>query len=303
MRFVGVIIAFVLALVVGIVVFNVLGGSDPAPGNGPIVQTSGASDVETVDVLVAERPIPLGEVIASDMLNPQPWPKHLVVDGFITAGAGSKEVIGMVARGSFQQNEPILKSKLANPSDPGFLAAALPPGKRVATIASDGIAAVAGFIFPGDRVDVLVTHPIPKADVEEDDQEKDEVVTETLLTNVKVLAVDQRAQGETTEDGKKKELPSSISLEVSLDEAQKLRLAQETGYLSLALRSLEDKDQTEEARITYVKDLSRSDAYANQGNQARKSVLVIRGVEAAETSVTPGADENLQEAVQEEIAE
>lgn len=289
MRLIGVVIALVLAFGAFYAALNFLGGSSepggPAPGqSGVVVQTS-EPDVQTVDVLVASRPIPIGEKIKADMVDAQPWPKHLVVPGFVTTGDKTQNIIDMVTRGTFQKGEPILLSKLANPSDPSFLAAALPPGKKMVTLSTDGIAGLAGFVFPGDRVDVIVTHPIPREDADPenlDDKDSQETVTETVLHNVKVLAVDQRAEAGTTEE--KIPLPSSISLEVSLEDAQRLRLAQETGYLSMALRSLEDKDAVDEAGVTHVQNLTKSDAYSKLG-KSKDEIIIVRGTEAATIKV------------------
>ncbi len=298
MRLIGVVIALVLAFGAFYVALKVLGGSDePAQttASNNVLVTTNAPDVQTVDVLVAARPIPIGEKIAADMVTAQPWPSHLVLGGFVTSGDTSKQIIGMVSRSSFQKDEPIILNKLANPSDPGFIAAALPAGKKMVTIATDGVAGLAGFVFPGDRVDVLVTHPIPKEDIDEeeaDKKENQETVTETVLSDVKVLAVDQRAEAGTTEE--KIPLPSSISLEVALADAQKLRLAQETGYLSLALRSLEDKDATQTTDVTHVRDLTQSDAYKKLSGKDG-NVTVVRGTTSTIIKITKSKEEKALE--------
>jgi pilus assembly protein CpaB len=234
-----------------------------------------------------------GEVLEPDMLDSQPWPKHLVLEDFITSPEATRSVVKMVARSAFQKGEPIIMNRLSNPRDPSFLAANLSPGMRVVTVASDGIAGVAGFVYPGDRVDVLVTHPIPKEDVDEKDPIKEEKVTETLLTNIKVLAVNQRATGG-GEGVEEADLPSSISLEVALEDAQRLRLGQETGYLSLALRGLGEEGR-EIPGITHVQDLSQSDVYDALGGR-NDSVIIIRGVEMTEVAVAePPKQENAPE--------
>lgn len=291
MRLVGLIIALVLALGAGVVAFKLFGAKDQAPTQ-VVVKTEGQQDFETVNVLIASRPIAIGEVIDAEMLDSQPWPKHLVLEDFITSPDATQQVVKMVARSAFQQGEPIVLNRLSNPNDPGFLAANLTPGMRVVTVASDAIAGIAGFVYPGDRVDVLVTHSIPKMEEEEDEAERNpkESVTETLLTDIKVLAVNQWASGANPET---KEMPSSISLEVSLKDAQRLRLAQETGYLSLALRGLDEKDTTLPP-LTRVADLSQAAVYKlgqeEEGNgevspKKKSSVVIIRGVEMVEVKV------------------
>ncbi len=296
MRLVGLIIAFVLALGAGVVAFKLFRGQD-APAETVVVQAQG-QDFETLNVLIAARPISIGEVIEPEMLDSQPWPQHLVLDNFITSPDASQSVVKMVTRSSFQQGEPIVQARLSNPNDPSFLAASLSPGMRVVTVASDGIAGVAGFVYPGDRVDVLVTHSIPKEEAEEG-QEETESVTETLLADIKVLAVNQRATGGGSLE--EIEVPSSISLEVSLEDAQRLRLGQETGYLSLALRGLEDRE-TEIPPVTHVADLSQAGVYdedggaSDSGAKKRKaSVVIIRGVEMTEVNVAESQKETYEE--------
>jgi len=284
MRLVPFIIAILLAAAAAFIALKFLGGSEPAPKE--IVVTPGQPDVKSVNVVVAARKIALGERITADMLEPQPWPEHLVVEGFIKTGGDTSRLVGMVARSSFQNGEPLIMAKLANPSDPNFLAADLPKDRRVATISTDGIAGIAGFLFPGDRVDVMVTHKIPKEEVEEKG-EKDETVTETLLTNIKIVAVDQRSEPDP--DGKIKP-PASVSLEVSLDDAQRMRLAQEVGTLSLALRSIDDKDTIDTTGITRVRDLSQTDTYDHQGRSA--TVTVIRGTKLTKTAVNSASDQD-----------
>ena len=287
MRFIGLIIALALALAAGLIAYNVVvDKKNSSSGDSRIVERP--PEVETRNVLVAGKKIGIGEVLDVDSLDSQAWPSHLILDGFITTGDKSQKISGMVARATFAPGEPILLSKLSNPNDPGFIAANLPKGMRMVTIASDGIAGLAGFVFPGDRVDVLVTHPIPMEDAPENNPDAEETVTETILANARVLAVDQRATGGEEQEGKKK-LPSSISLEVSLEDAQRLRLGQETGYLSLALRSTEEKDYTELPDITYVQDLSQTDVYEKGTN--KKSIVLVRGIEQTEVTVSQSFDE------------
>lgn len=296
MRFVGLIIALVLALGAGLVAWKLAGGAQQPMGQ--VLANPSQPDFQTVDVLVAVKPIPLGEKIEASMLDTQQWPSHLVVDGFVTTADQSKKIVGMVTRAPFQEREPILMSKLANPDDPSFLAAGLPKGKKVVTISTDAIAGLAGFAYPGDRVDVLVTHPVPNPDAPEGATGKlaEETVTETLLSNIKVLAVDQRATG-VSDPKEKKVMPSSVSLEVTLDQAQKLRLAQETGYLSMTLRSLHDKDTVDTGFVTHVKDVTLTNAYDGAEKKDKKdAIMVIRGTKAEElkvstpSSVKGGAD-------------
>ncbi len=218
-------------------------------------------------VYVAKVEIPIGAVITQKMLDKQTWPEHLIGKGFVVAGGKAPTVVGMVARAHFQPREVIVRSKLANPEDPSFLAATLPAGQRAVTISVNGVTSVAGFIYPGDRVDVLLTHTLISAkekeaaeltkDEDDDIEGKYEKrVTEILVPDIRVLAVDQRATASQQQDSKKKRLPSSVTLELSQQDAQRVRLAEREGEISLALRSLKDKGATW-VRPTDQYDLTR----------------------------------------------
>lgn len=294
MRLIGIIFALVLAVTAGYAYFSISQPEAPAPSvqiSPTVTSAPAAPAIQTADVLVAARSVPIGVALTADMISRQPWPSHLVLSGFVTAGSNATDIVGMVTRSSFQEGEPIILSKLSNPSDPNFLAAALEPGFKVSTIQVDNISAVAGFIFPGDYVDVLVTHDLPvgTAATQQVGAEKKESFTELLLTNIKVLAVDDRSTaGQLQADGAQKRPPSSVSLEVTLEQAQKLRLAQETGYVSLALRSLKDKDVAEETAPTSVGDLTHtSDDQKNGFGADNQPVRVVRGTSTKDISQMP----------------
>lgn len=231
----------------------------PAPSVAPV---AAAPELKTSNIYVAAQAIPVGTVITQEMLAVQPWPENLKLAGFISADDGSKNAVGFVARTTFQQNEPIIDSKLANPSDPNFLAGELPKGMRVVSIMTTETDGVAGFVFPGDRVDVMLTHDVEDVKADPTDPSKPQVsnnaLTETVLTNVKVVAVDQRAAGaKATDEQGKLIIPRSVSLMVSPTDAQRLRLAQKVGTLTLALRSLEDRDSADSLLVTGMGDISQ----------------------------------------------
>ncbi len=290
MKYLGLIIALALGLGAFMFVYNKMdaGTSDPVR-----VVTTQEPDFQEVEVLVASRRINVGEKIEASMLDVQPWPEHLVVGNFITSGGDSQKAVGMISRSYFQPGEPLIMSKLANPGDPGFLAAALSDGKRMMTISTDGVAGLAGFMAAGDYVDVMITHPIPSEELDGQGEVVEETVTETLLQGLKILAVDQRATSEQTDPDEKIDLPSSVSLEVTLDQAQQIRLAQDVGYVSLAMRGIDAKGDIDTG-VTHQKDITKSDVYekvaaakakfkADQEEDAGKDIVkIIRGTEVEE---------------------
>jgi len=291
MKWIGLVIAVFVAAVAAFMVLKLSGSKEPNPKlmaqNQPVqVQARAEPQIETVDVYVAAANIPVGSVLEPGMLDTQPWPKHLLLKEFVVGQEKGQKLKGMVTRAPFQAREPIIATKLVNPEDPNFLAGGLPKGMRVATIRSNEVDGVAGFIFPGDRVDILVTHEILKEGVTEDDlketrNKKDfiEQVTETLLGNVRVLAVDQRSTAGVNKDGGII-IPRSVSLEVSPEDGQRLRLATEIGKVSLVLRSLADKETIETVAITRQSALSQA-SNAPSASKPKKDevipVVIVRG--------------------------
>lgn len=314
MRVSYLIFAVLISLGAFFVVYKML-GSKPPQEQVNIVQEPQVivKEVPTKDVYVARAPIAIGEIIDQTKLDRQPWPSHLVGQGFVTAGESAPKIVGMVARAPFQPGEVMIISKLANPEDPGFLAAQLPEGMRAVTISTDPVAGLAGFIYPGDRVDVLFTHTLlgqKEAQAKEEAGEKvnrtqaDKRVTEMLLADIRVLAVNQKAII-TGEEKERDRLPSSITLEVEQDDAQRLRLAEREGELSLVLRSLHEEaisfvrpsgeeDLTRTLPPAYFPELYGQEGFMEempkelmaqkkiQEEKKRDIVLVVRGVHVEE---------------------
>lgn len=305
MRYGGLIAAIVFAAIAAVVVLKM---STAPSGKAPVTGTNqqAPQNVATVPVYVAATAIPIGSVITKEMVAAQPWPEHLALPGFMSAKEGAEPIEGMVARAPFQTNEPIVRGKLANPNDPSFLAGDLPKGMRVVTIPINEVDGLAGFIFPGDHVDVMYTHDVAKwvtpppsvfvGDRSSASLQPEKVnirVTETLLTNVKVLAIDQRASnaGATDQNGKLV-IPRSASLMVSLEDAQRLRLGQKVGSLSLALRSLEDKESVDPLVLTRPNDISQTkqaDLDLDGSNMSDDSIRIVRGAPQQNTTTDPTA--------------
>lgn len=269
--------------------------TSPQPGD-----SAASQPVATTNIYVASQQIPIGTTIKPEMLAVQAWPSHLVLENFVKADDG-QPIAGMVARATFQQQEPILTTKLSNANDPNFLAGSLPKGMRVLTIQTSEIEGVAGFVFPGDYVDVILTHAVTKwvtppaslaGGVTQTPEQQPDAVTETLLTNVKVLAVDQRASGGAVVDENGKMIvPRSVSLMVSPTDAQRLRLGAQKGTLTLALRSLQDRESSDPLTLTVNKDVSQypeSGVVGGNGDgTAGGAVLVVRGIDAKENTSLP----------------
>jgi pilus assembly protein CpaB len=275
--------AAVIAVVTGVAALQWSNKQTGAAPSAPATATSApAPDVSAVDVLVARETIPVGTVLTEEMLDKQPWPGQLLLEGFITGDPKESGVIGRIVRSPIQAREPVVLGKLADMDEAGFLAAALAPNMRAITVGTDAVSGVAGYVFPGDRVDVLFVHNLA-------DNSKTPSVSEVIVQNARVLAVNVRDPGAVdaaanavTSGG----APSSITLEVTEEMGQKLRLAEKVGTLSLALRSIRDKDNKDKPSPSYVGGLS--DAAMTGG--ATEPVRIIRGANEEKPGAAPITD-------------
>jgi pilus assembly protein CpaB len=290
MRFGGLIAAVVFAAIAAIVVLRMSASSAPAPS------ATAAPEAKSVNIYVATKPLPVGTTISETDIGIQPWPENLMLDGFVPAD-GKNSLVGMVTRAPMQQNEPVTNSKIANPNDPNFLAGDLPSGMRVVTIPVNETDGVAGFVFPGDHVDLIYTHDVPKweftpgtgaTDGAAPQAQKTTVtVTETLLTNVKVLAVDQRSSSAGAIDTHGNLIvPHSASLMVSANDSQRVRLASKTGVLSLVLRALADKATADPLVLTSPGDITQSKDGSGDGRTA-DTVKILRGAPKTDKESSP----------------
>lgn len=181
-------------------------------------------------VLVAQRSLPVGTIVTQDAIGFQAWPTELVQDAyFIDGEADVTQLLGTVVRFPITAGEPVTQGGLVAPGDRGFLAAALSPGMRAITVPVNANTAVAGFVFPGDRVDLLMTHDAGGLKA-----------TETILRNLRVLATDQSTSQNTVDGRTSVRAFSTVTLEVTPKIAEKISVAQTVGTLSLSLRPIAD---------------------------------------------------------------
>ena len=199
-------------------------------------------------VLVATKPLPLGTILGPDSVRFQPWPQDLVDGAYYKrgdVGADPLKLQGMVVRNAITAGQPITQGALVSPHDRGFLAAALTPGMRAVTVTVSGATAVAGFVFPGDRVDLVLTQ-----DVTGGGDGPPLHASETIVRNLRVLATDQRSDNTPTADGKTDVRNFSlVTLESTPKLAEKIAVAEKIGTLSLSLRPLADTTQDLEKAI------------------------------------------------------
>lgn len=197
-------------------------------------------------VLVAKRALTAGTIITADALGFQPWPKELVQDAyFIDGEADMNKLLGTVVRFPITAGEPVTQGALVAPGDRGFLAAALAPGMRAVTVPVSATTGVAGFVFAGDRVDLVLTQT-----VDGDNGTQPLKAAETVLRNLRVLATDQTVEKTVDENGKTEVTEfRTVTLEVTPKIAEKIAVAQTIGTISLALRSISDSQSELERAV------------------------------------------------------
>ena len=199
---------------------------------------NGAPQMLLEQVLVATNDIPLGTGINDSMVRWQDWPKDAVSSGFITKASDPtalENIKGAIARSGFYQGEPLRETKLVR-SDRGYMSAILPSGQRAVATTISTATSAGGFILPNDHVDVIMTRR-SKSD------EGENFITETILQNIRVLAIDQTIE---EKDGEAVVVGETATLQLSPKQAEILTVAQQMAdRLALALRSVSDsKTQT-----------------------------------------------------------
>ena len=231
------IVVLAIALSAGGVAAYLASGSDnkPAPAE-PVAQ------LQTVDVLVAKADIGLGQTLTTNDVLWQTWPASTASSNFIRRNERAdamNQIAGSIARAPFVAGEPIREAKLVKADGSGFMAAILPAGMRAVSTEISAETGAGGFILPNDRVDVIRSwrekNPDPRAS-------GDIVVSEILLTNIRVLAIDQAPK---EKEGTNAVVGRTVTLELKPAQAPLLAAARQGGTLSLALRSIADVHQAE----------------------------------------------------------
>jgi pilus assembly protein CpaB len=203
----------------------------------PVAVTT--STVETVNVLVAKQDMEVGERISPSSLGWESYTSSSAsVPGFFLQSKtpnAIKDFSNGIVRQRMVRGEPVLASKIVDiDAKIGVMAALLTPGMRAASFPISAETAVGGFVLPNDRVDILLSREVQSTS---NGQSQTKLVSDTILENVRVLAIDQSA----TSDKDKATLPGGVAtVELSLADAKKLRLAQKLGELYVILRGYAD---------------------------------------------------------------
>jgi pilus assembly protein CpaB len=230
------IVVLAIAIGAGGVAAYLASGSDDKPAPAP------AAQLPTVDVLVAKSDIGLGQTVKPEDVQWQTWPSATASSNFIKRSErpdATAQVTGSIARSPFIAGEPIRDQKLVKADGSGFMAAILPSGMRAVSTEISPETGAGGFILPNDRVDVVLTQRFKNP--ERPDQ-PDVVVSKVILSNVRVLAIDQAPK---EKDGQNAVVGKTVTLELKPEQIPVLASARQAGMLSLALRSIADVKMVE----------------------------------------------------------
>ncbi|MAS87632.1 MAG: Flp pilus assembly protein CpaB [Micavibrio sp.] len=247
-------------------------------------------EISKKDVLVASQHINIGDDLSDDKMTWQAWPSDLVFDGAIIRQenqAAGDALQGRVVR-VIQKGEPILPTALIAETDGNFLAARLNDGMRATAIKVSAESSVGGFVTPGDYVDVILTYQVRVPSSNDGAQERaaeyvSRNASQTVLENIRVLAVDQDAKSK--ESAK---IARTVTLEVDQKGSEVLALSSSMGDLSLALRKLGDTSHTEK-KTDLTTDVLISNVLQqlnqSQNNSGNNAVRVYNGADVQQQMI------------------
>lgn len=211
----------------------------PEAPPAPVVQ-----QLPTVDVLIAKGDIGMGTAVSADNFTWQAWPEATTGDTYVTRKSrpnAIQDFAGAITRAPFTAGEPIREAKLIRANGAaGFMAAILPSGMRAVSTEISPETGAGGFILPNDRVDVILSRR-----AQGDKGASASPTSETILTNVRVLAIDQTVE---EKNGQRVVVGKTATIELTPRQAESLAQSRQQGSLSLALRSLLDASKPEEVR-------------------------------------------------------
>ena len=228
-------VAAVAAGAAALLVRGMLGGATPQ------VEASVSVPVmATAEVLVASKEIAPGRPLDVDSVRWEVWPQTSVADPFITKEEQpdtAKAIEGYIVRAPIVTGQPITEAFVVRADQAGFLAALINPGMRGVSIVVAPETGAGGFILPNDRVDIILTRDLP------DEGDDKNIRSDTILRDVRVLAIDQQSQTQISKDSPLWALGKTATLELTPAQSEMIGQAAREGSLSLALRALGDNRQ------------------------------------------------------------
>ncbi len=243
-------------------------------GQKPDKEIAEIRKVKTVDVLTASKDILMGERFVDGSTAWKPWPVENVTDAMITRDEkpDAKEAyLSARARLAVYEGETILEKKLVLPGETGFMSAILPKGMRAISVAISEHSSAGGFILPNDRVDVILTKKV------DNPQSSDKIITsETVLSNVRVLAINQTYRQDKEGDTVTVAEGKTATLELDPRQSEIISMIESVGELSLALRSIAEND----GKSMEKEGPKLSDKYMGKKQGGGDTLFVRYGVES-----------------------
>jgi pilus assembly protein CpaB len=240
------------------------------------------------EVLVADADMPAGTFVKPQHLRWQRWPTDDVPESYVLKGVRSDdEMIGAVVRRRISIGEPVTDGAVVKPGERGFLAAVLEPGMRAVSVPVNPTSSNSGLIFPGDRVDLILTQSL----VENEEEGSVRRVSETVLSDIRIIAMGADTDDD-PEAGKANEKAKTATFEVTPAQAEKVALLTELGKLSLSLRSLAGPTPEfaalpeNAANLTWDRDVSR----VLRSGRLSSRLLVLRGSDTQDVNVQEGTE-------------
>jgi pilus assembly protein CpaB len=226
----------ILGLAIGSAAFAGILAKGLVGGKRPDKEVVEVNKVPMMDILVASKDLAMGERLIESTINWHEWPKAAVSEAMITKDEmpdALEKYKAARARLPIFSGEPIVERKVVIPGQSGFMSANLPKGMRAISVAISERSAAGGFILPNDRVDVILTRKI-----EEAGESQKIVKSETVLSNVRVLAINQTYRQDANEDKVTVTEGKTATLELDPVQTEVITMVESAGELSLSLRSL-----------------------------------------------------------------
>jgi pilus assembly protein CpaB len=258
-----ILVAVVMAGATALLIRNWLDAQRAAMVPLPVQQAAPAP--RGPEVLVAKVDLAAGQFIRPEHLRWQPWPEGSLAPAYIVQGRRPLEdFVGAVVRFPVSAGEPVTEGRVVVPGNSGFLAAVLQPGMRAVSVAVNPTSGISGFVFPGDRVDLILTHNLPREQGAGDEARRGSA---TILQDLRVLALDQRIDAQPGQAI----VARTATIEVTPRQGQIVAVAAEVGRLSLSLRSLAREEQPAEGEPTVGPDGKPAQAVAAVPGSAARS--------------------------------
>lgn len=246
---------------------------------------------QVTQVLIVKDNLKAGNFVRAENLKWQTWPEDGVAEEYVVKGSRlQKDFVGAVVRNAITPGQPMTDNLVVHPGERGFLAAVLGIGNRAVSVPVNATSGISGFIFPGDRVDLILTSRFNSRGA--DGKSVNRFVSKTLLSGIRVLAIDQKTESKNGEVSPAK----TVTMEVSPKQAEKIAIGMAMGTLSLSLQSLARDENNMDGSVANNSDQQSGRGYtldtdvnalvaglAKRGGKSR-TVNVLRGSDASQAA-------------------